>query len=353
MDAIFDLEFARATMVLAFGLLGWWIGARVNLPAPALLGSMLLVAIVTATGLIPPPNFPQWLRVLVQSVIGGYIGLKIDRAALASTRTLLVPIMASTVWFVAFTLLIGYAMARLTSMDLYTALLSATPGGVAEMTVIAMAVHADVAMVATIQVVRFFCSNLGIPFLVRRGINPCPLPRNEANTAATTLPAPRGLHWLACLGVGALGGFGLDALQVPAGGVIGAMLAVAIVQLAGARLRTLPARARMLAQTFIGVFVGVTFTQQTLIELQNSFAIIIGATLATLASSFMLAFVMQRWMRLDAGTAILGCAPSGLSLMPVIADELGAQTFIVSLFHLTRVVLVILVLPIIFRFLIA
>ena len=79
---------------------------------------------------------------------------------------------------------------------------------------------------------------------------------------------------------------------------------------------------------------------------------IVGATLATLASSFLLAFVIQRWMRLDAGTALLGCAPGGLTLMPVIADELGAQTFVVSLFQLVRVVIVILVMPITFQILI-
>ncbi|MCI0476693.1 MAG: AbrB family transcriptional regulator [Anaerolineales bacterium] len=349
MSFLSDFELARVAVALTLGLIGWLIAARINLPAPAVLGSMLSVAIATMLG-VPAPDFPRWLRVLVQSIIGGYLGLKIDRATIASTRSMLIPITISTVWFVAATLLIGYALARWTTIDLYTALLASAPGGVAEMTAIAMAVQANAALVATMQVVRLIASNLAVPFFVRRQAGQRFGPRAESNGDDVSDPTS-GLHWIVCLSVGALGGFLFDAFQVPAGGVIGAMLAVAVAQLANVRMRTIPSHLRSLAQMFLGVFVGITFTQQTLIELQSSFVIIVGATLATLVSSFVLARVVQRWMRLDAETALLACAPGGLSLMPMIADELGAQTFVVSLFQLARIVLVILVMPIIFQFL--
>jgi hypothetical protein len=310
---------------------------------------MLFIAAATMLG-APSPNFPHWSRVLVQSIIGGYLGLKIDRATVASARALLIPITISTIWFVAATLLIGYALARWTTIDLYTALLAVTPGGVAEMTAIAMAVQANAALVATVQVVRLIASNVAVPLFVRRHANQHFHARAESNGDGASDPAC-GSHWIVCLGVGALGGFALDAFQVPAGGVIGAMLAVAAAQIVGTSLRAIPERGRNLAQIFLGVFVGITFTRQTLIELQNSFVIIVVATLATLISSIILARVVQRWMRLDAETALLACAPGGLSLMPMIADELGAQTFVVSLFQLARIVLVILVMPIIFQIL--
>jgi hypothetical protein len=310
---------------------------------------MLFVAAATMLG-ASAPDFPHWSRVLVQTIIGGYLGLKINRATLASVRALLIPITISTIWFVAATLLIGYALARWTTLDLYTALLAVTPGGVAEMTVIALAVGADAALVATVQVVRLIASNVAVPLFVRRRAGQHLPTHEDSNRDGASDPA-RGSHWIICLGIGALGGFALDAFQVPAGGVIGAMLAVATAQIGGTPMRALPERGRNLAQVLLGVFVGITFTQQTLIELQNSFVIIVVATLATLVSSFLLARVVQRWMRLDAETALLACAPGGLSLMPLIADELGAQTFVVSLFQLARIVLVILVMPIIFQIL--
>jgi|GEM_PF-1163328 len=311
---------------------------------------MLLVAAATMLG-APAPDFSHWSRVLVQSIIGGYLGTKIDRATLACARALLIPISISTMWFVTATLLIGYALARWTTIDLYTALLAVTPGGVAEMTVIALAVGADAALVATVQVVRLIVSNVAIPLFARRRASQH-LPSHDDSNGDSASDPTHGLHWIVCLSVGALGGFLLDAFQVPAGGVIGAMLAVASAQIVGVSMQAIPTRGRNLAQIFLGVFVGITFTQQTLIELQSSLAIIVVATLATLISSFILARVVQRWMRLDAETALLACAPGGLSLMPMIADELGAQTFVVSLFQLARIVLVILVMPIIFQILI-
>jgi membrane AbrB-like protein len=348
-SALFDLDLVRATIVVLLGLSGWFIAARVNLPAPGILGSMILVAVATMAG-VPAFDFPHWSRVLVQSIIGGYLGLKIDRATVASTRAMLIPITISTVWFVTATLLIGYALARWTTIDLYTALLASAPGGVAEMTVIAMTVGADAALVATVQVVRLIASNVAVPFFARRHVGQHFGSRDESNDNGAVDPT-RGLHWIVCLSVGVIGGFLLDALKIPAGGVIGAILAVATAQLAGLSMCAIPTRGRNLAQIFLGVFVGVTFTRQTLIELQSSFAIITAATVATLASSFLLARVIQYWMRLDAETALLACAPGGLSLMPIIADELGAQTFVVSLFQLARIVLVILIMPIVFRLL--
>lgn len=350
MHWLFDDELARVLVALGLGWLGWRIAARFNVPAPAILGSMLLVATGTMLG-APSPTFPHWTRVLVQSVIGGYLGLKIDRATLTCARAWLIPLALVTVWFVTATLLIGFALARWTTMDLYTALLAVTPGGVAEMTVIAMAVGADAALVATMQVVRLIASNVAVPLFARRHASQHAHARAEANGESDSESA-RGLHWSVCLSIGALGGLGLDALNVPAGGVIGAMLAVASAQWVGVSLRAIPARGRNWAQVLLGLFVGITFTQQTLRMLQHSFVMIVLVTLATLLSSFLLARVVQRWMRVDAETALLACAPGGLSLMPIIADELGAQTFIVSLFQLARIVLVILVMPILFQFLI-
>ena len=349
-QSVLDLEAARVTLVVLLGLGGWFLAARVNLPAPGLLGPMILVGLATVAG-VPSHGFPHWLRVLVQSIIGGYLGLKIDRATIASTRSMLFPVAVSTVWFVLSTLLIGYALARWTTIDLYSALLASTTGGVAEMTAIAISVHADVALVATMQVMRLITSNVAVPFLVRREAYQQVLARSRARVAVSSLEPTRRWSWLACIGIGAVGGFGFDALHVPAGGVIGGMLAVAAVRLANVPLGETPARWRTLAQVFLGVFVGISFSSQTLIELQNSFAIILGALLAVFVSTLPLAFAIQRWMRVDAVTAILACTPGGLTVMPVLADELGAQTFVVSLFQFARIVLAILVMPIIFQIL--
>jgi hypothetical protein len=101
----------------------------------------------------------------------------------------------------------------------------------------------------------------------------------------------------------------------------------------------------------MGIFIGGTFNAQTLVELRASFVIVVATTIATVTSSLFLARFVQRWLKVDVQTALLACAPGGLTQMAIVADELGAQTFVVSLFQLTRVVCVVLFTPIIVRLL--
>jgi len=140
---------------------------RLNIPAATIIGPMLIVGLATCLGLTPP-SFPTWFKVGAQSIIGAYLGLQVDRATIRRTRAMAWPITVSTSWLLVSALLIGYVVARLTRIDLYTSLIGTTPGGIAEMTAMAGAVNADVALVATLQTFRLVTANVSIPFLARR-----------------------------------------------------------------------------------------------------------------------------------------------------------------------------------------
>jgi len=343
-------DFINVIIIVLAALASWRLAERIHAPAPAIVGPMIGIALIAGLGM-PHPPFPHEFRVIVQTIIGGYLGLKIDRKTVASTRTMILPIGGATLWFIASSLLIGYLLARFTAIDLYTSFLGTAPGGVAEMTAMAMSVHANVALVATLQTVRLLTSNLSIPLIARREAringNSAPTPARAKSDAP-----PIGWHWGVCLALGAVGGFAFDALAVPAGGVIGAMVTVASAQLAGMKIKSPPMLIRNLGQLGMGIFVGVTFSPATVAALTQALGIVVITTIATVVSGLVLAYFVQRWMCVDTQTAVLACAPGGLSLMPVIADELGAQSFVVSLFQLARIVCVILLMPFIFRMLV-
>ena len=340
----------QAGLVLLLGWLGWHMAERLNIPAATVIGPMLIVGLTTCLGLMPP-SFPTWFKAGAQSIIGTYLGLQVDRATVSRSRTMAWPITVSTLWLLLSALLIGYLVARLTRIDLYTSLIGTTPGGIAEMTAMAGAVNADVALVATLQTFRLVTTNVSIPFLARRqaSLDSPSLTRADNTDSAPSASQAKSAHWLIATLIGAAGGYLLDWLQVPAGGVIGAMVAVALVQLTGREMQPLPSTLRTAAQICIGVFIGVTFNPQTLAELRASFATVIAATVATVTSSLFLASFVRRWLKLDAQTALLACSPGGLTQMAVIADELGAEPFTVGLFQLVRVLAVVLLMPVIFR----
>ena len=342
---------SQTGLAILLGVLGWYMAARLDVPAATILGPMLVIAAANLMGL-PSANFPAWFQVGVQSIIGAYLGLKVDRGLVARTRRMAWPIALSTLWMIVSGLLIGYLVTRLTRIDLYTAMLGTTPGGIAEMTAMAVSVKADIALVATLQAFRLVTANVSIPFLARREVALAPASaHSEWEPALTIGPSPRRVHWLVCVLVGGAGGYFFNWLGIPAGSVLGAMLSVAVLQIAGLNFAPLPAPLRTGAQILMGIFIGATFNAQTLVELRASFVIVVATTIATVTSSLFLARFVQRWLNLDIQTALLACAPGGLTQMAIIADELGAQTFVVSLFQLTRVVCVVLFTPIIVRLL--
>ena len=68
---------------------------------------------------------------------------------------------------VAFTYLIGLGLTLVTPADLLTAFLSASPGGVTEMGIVALSVDADVAFVLAYHLFRLFSILLIMPPLLR------------------------------------------------------------------------------------------------------------------------------------------------------------------------------------------
>ena len=62
-------------------------------------------------------------------------------------------------------------------------------------------------------------------------------------------------------------------------------------------------------------------------------------------------YALFRFSRTDMMTSFVGTAPGGLSAMPGIAQEVGANTAIVSLIQLTRVLLVVMTIPFLVIFL--
>lgn len=162
--------------------------------------------------------------------------------------------------------------------------------------------------------------------------------------------AGRARDTLVLLAGGAAGGALLTLLQVPAGTLIGAVLGSAAVNRvapAAGRARTLPAWARGAGLVLLGCVAGVRLDAGTLAALARV-ALPVAASIAVLlALDLLLAWVLVRRYRIDPVTAVLACAPGGVSEIAVIASRLGARMGVVLAIHSVRVLsVVLLVLPV-------
>lgn len=137
----------------------------------------------------------------------------------------------------------------------------------------------------------------------------------------------------------------LVALHVPAGGIVGAVAGSAVVS--GARAHPPPPRAvRLAGMVLLGCAAGVRLEAETLRTLLHLMGPLLLAIGLLLVADVLLALVLTRRYGVDPVTALLACAPGGISEISVIAQTTGARTGVVVSVHVIRVVtVVVLVLP--------
>lgn len=140
-------------VLTACGVAGFWIGRKLKIPNGVMLVSLALSAAVHVAGIsaIAPPD---WLVALVQIIIGCAVGASFFGLALAELHQSL---LAAIVWaclLVAMTVVVAVVTGGILGIDLPTMLLSLSPGGMAEMTLLTFAIGAEVSLVVLCQISR-------------------------------------------------------------------------------------------------------------------------------------------------------------------------------------------------------
>jgi uncharacterized protein len=144
------------------------------------------------------------------------------------------------------------------------------------------------------------------------------------------------------VGGGLVGATLLVLLNVPAGGIVGAVAGSAVT--AGFRGRPPPPYGvRVVGLVLLGCAAGVRLDLQTLETLVHLIVPLLVAVGLLLALDVGLATVLVRRYAVDPVTALLACAPGGVSEMSVLADQANARTGIVIAIHVVRVATVVLV----------
>ncbi|MDT8855898.1 AbrB family transcriptional regulator [Paracoccaceae bacterium Fryx2] len=159
---------ARDLAVLAVcGVLGAALGIGLRLPAPTLVGPMFVSAAAHVAGLsqaAPPRELVVMAQILLGTVMGcRFLGIGprvVGRALLLS--------LGATLLSLGVTLAFALLFHRLFGQSIEQVMLAYAPGGVTEMSLVALAMQAEVAYVATHHVVRIVLLVGFAPLVLRR-----------------------------------------------------------------------------------------------------------------------------------------------------------------------------------------
>jgi uncharacterized protein len=133
--------------------LGAWAGTRLQLPAGALLGPLIVGVGLEELGVVSlawPPGVPQAAFL----VLGLWVGLLFDRSSVKAAGRLLPVVLASAAGLVVACAGLGWSLAALTDIDGLTAYLATTPGGIDSVAIMALGSGADAPLVLAVQMLR-------------------------------------------------------------------------------------------------------------------------------------------------------------------------------------------------------
>ena len=140
---------------LAVAVIGAVAALRLKLPAGALLGPMVLGAVLHGTGLVRIA-VPAPVLDVAYLAIGLTIGLLYTRATVRYALRVLPQLVASTMILILLCCASAALLVATLHVDALTAYLATTPGGLDSVTVIALGSGANVPLVLAVQTLRIF-----------------------------------------------------------------------------------------------------------------------------------------------------------------------------------------------------
>lgn len=146
--------------------------------------------------------------------------------------------------------------------------------------------------------------------------------------------------------VAVIGGTIFVKLRAPAGAIIGSLLAVAGVSLAFG-LAPIPAEYKLFTQIIAGAFIGTSFDQKSVQLLRGLVKPALILLTCFVTFNVIIGTVLHRISSLDLCTALFATVPGGLTEMTILADDMGADIAVVSVFQISRLLFAICLFPLV------
>lgn len=158
--------FGQLGILLACALGGWWLGKRLGMPGATILGPLVLTAILSLAGVVDQRP-PREAILAAQFVIGLSVGVHYVGITVRELRQIVSAALGYCLLSAALTAGVVLVVLAHGLAPLPDALLGFSPGGQAEMTVLAIVAGAELSYVVTLHLSRIVLVIVGAPVLHR------------------------------------------------------------------------------------------------------------------------------------------------------------------------------------------
>lgn len=339
----------RLLLTIAVGMVGGVIALKLHVPAGALIGSMIVAAVMNVA--FETAYMPASWKFYTQVSTGAYLGAKISRADLRGLKIILRPAVILAVVMLLFTVAVGLLICRISDLTPATALFAVAPAGITDMTLASMEFDSEPSIVALIQTVRIVFTICMLPSMIKlierhTKSHPNPSPASKAEEQA---PVPskkkKSLDEIALTLVIALIFGRLGKLAgIPAGAITCSMIGAAAFNLLTDHAY-MPLRLRQFIQFFAGALIGCTVGREQVIQMLHIWKVVLIAIIGYTLLDLVAAWVIHRHTEMDIITALFSSAPGGLTDMALIAEDMGADSIKIAGMHTLRLIGVVILYP--------
>ncbi|MCO5151399.1 MULTISPECIES: AbrB family transcriptional regulator [unclassified Shinella] len=332
----------RRGMTVLIAAAGVAVFLALHLPLPFLFGPMAASLVAALFG-APLAGLGQ-VSIAARSVLGIAIGTSVTPALIAELPSMVASLALVPVYIVVIGLIGVPFFRRVCGFVPVTAFYAAMPGGAADMTIFGQEAGANVRQLSLVHVTRLMVIMVVAPIILVNiyGVGLT----HPVGPPASDLPVPEMLIMAVAALVGWKGG---ERIGLFGAAILGPLLVSAVLSLAGILHLRPPREALLAAQFLIGMGIGVSYVGVTLRELRNT--VTGGAAFVLILAA--LAGAVTELVTLT-GLAppvegFLAFIPGGQAEMSMLALVSGADLSFVVVHHLTRILVVILGAPILFR----
>lgn len=339
-------------LLVTVGIIGGFLASLLHMPMPWLTGSLLLS---TATVRFLPASvpdgyrFPNGFRNIFIAIIGMVIGLQVHPDLFRQIPVIAMSLAALTV-FVPLIMGLNYLLfTRVAGYDPATAFFSGAPGGLVEAIAFGEESGADARILALQQFLRITVVITLVPFAMSWYEGH---PVGSAAGLSNQLPSSELSLWatLAILvPVAALGQWLGIRLRMPAGHLLGPLIAAAVLNFLPIPSLAMPIWTLVAAQVVIGASLGSRFHELSGRQLTR------GVWLALLSTALMLgvglgfAAALNAMGGLPIDVLLVAYAPGGVTEMGLIAISLATSPALVIAHHVYRIIINVVIMNVVRR----
>ena len=315
---------------LAVGAAAGYGCSRLHTPIPWMLGPLLSLALLRVLGV--PIEAPPGARQIGQWVIGTSLGLYFSPQVVRDVAGWWPLLVAGALFAMASGYGGGLVLARLAGIDRTTAVFASVPGGASEMAVLGERFGARVDRVAAAHSLRILVVVIVVPFAYTF------LGAQGGDRYVPGMAAFDGAGF-ALLMLATLAGAGVAQwLRMPNAFILGSLAVAIPLTAADMHLSALPTPISNAGQCLIGCVLGSRFQQDFLHGAPRFIGAVVATVLAAIVAAALFGVLLAWISGLSLYTLALGLAPGGIAEMCITAKALQLGVPLVTAFHVTRVV---------------